>query len=130
MILTNYQEYSLNKELILQLTKRLPASNEDHEARLEHVLKHGHILLLVKDGTLKGYAELFVMDHIPDHPAVPYPVSVKNGDYLYCFAAVCDQGYIKELITMVKNTFKNCKFLIYHRHKKDNKLHIERINHV
>lgn len=110
----------------IDLAKRLP-TDEDPIPRLDHVHKNGHFLYLKISGQLKGYAELYVLNDVPEYPVIPWPKNEQGGKFLYCFAAVCEKGYIKDLIDMAKRTFKDCKYLCYHRHKRGNALHIERM---
>ena len=109
---------------LLQLAYRLPG--QDHFIRLGHASRYGHILSLRKDGYLVGYAEVYVLDRIPDHPVRPLPVNVPGGIYLYCYAAVCERNHIRELIRLAKRTFPNCKYIVYHRLKKNNQLKMEK----
>lgn len=111
---------------ILCLTEFLPASKEEHERRIEHCRKFGKIIKLFSKDELVGYAEVYVMKEPPKHPVIPWPKNETGGEYLYCYAAACFEGWIKELKRIAKLEFPNVKFLCYHRLKYKNKIHIER----
>ena len=98
--------------------------------RLLHVEKNGHLLLLKNEGRTVGYAELYVMKNAPSYPAVPYPRNEDQGTLLYCFAAVCERGFIQRLIKMAFDTFPEINEIVYHRRKHDNKLYKIARQHV
>src|ERR1700675_3083402 len=91
---------------ILELAQKLPdVSYNENIERLEHVKKHGHILILRDEGRVVAYAGLYRMKEAPPYPVIPYPVDDPEGEYLYCYAASCEKGRIKELIDLAKRTF-------------------------
>lgn len=113
---------------LLALSNRLPTKIPvDHAARIKHCIEHGHIVCLIDNGEVVGYAEVYLLNKPPQYPVIPWPISNPNGEYMYCYAAVCKPGRIKELIKLGKKTFAHCKWLCYHRRKHNNRLHIERI---
>lgn len=116
-------------DTILNLMKRLPGSNAFHLSRLGHTLEHGHLLILKEEGAIKGYAELFRMRHIPNYPVRPLPKDDPSGEYIYCFSAVAERGYILKLIQLCKKTFPKCTYIVWHRERRNRKLHLERIEH-
>lgn len=112
---------------ILELAERLPVkSRVNHAARIAHCLEHGHLIQLCEGDRIVGYAEVYILNSPPGYPVVPYPVNEAYGDYIYCWAAVCEKGYIRKLIETGKRTFNRCRWLCYHRRKRNNALHIER----
>lgn len=112
----------------VRFSRRLPEDRDlENIKRLVYVAQNGQLLIYKEQGKIKGYAELYRMNYIPSHPVEPLPIDNPDGEYLYCWAAVSEKGYLFKLIRMAKITFKSCKFLIWHTHKKNSKLHMEKI---
>jgi hypothetical protein len=111
---------------LLELANRLPTTEEKNIKRISHVLEHGHLVEMKDGNKLVGYAEVYRLKDIPKFPVVPWPKDDPDGEYLYCWAASCERGRIKELIQIGKRRFRLCRWICYHRHKRNNKLHIER----
>jgi hypothetical protein len=117
----------MNPEIVA-LARRLPVRNDEKNiARLMHTEKHGHIVTLKVGGDLLGYAEVYRLKEIPTYPVIPFPVDDPEGKILYCFAAVCERGFIKDLMKLGFDIFKGVDRIVYHRRKHGNRLYqIER----
>jgi len=113
---------------LLNLARRLPI-NDDAEnlKRIRHAIFFGHVLILKSGGRIVGYAEVYRMQEPPSYPVIPWPVDDPKGKILYCWAAVCEEGYLFELIRLGKRTFPDCHCISWHRHRRNNKIHFERI---
>lgn len=118
-------------DLLLKFAERLPeCDKEEHRERIRHCKRFGHLFILKEEGIIKGYAETYVVSKVPAFPAVPWPKNEPDETYLYCYAAVCDQGYLRKLINMGKLAFPDLKFIFWHRAKRGNKLRKERVSYV
>jgi len=118
-------------ETLVTLARRLPEDDDrENLKRIHHTQKYGHLIVLKEQGKIVGYAEGYRMDHVPDHPVLPLPKDNPDGKYVYCWAAVCEPGYLRKLIQMGKRTFKDCDWICWHTSRKNNRLHAERISHV
>ena len=109
-----------------KLSNRLPMEQQENLQRLNHVSKHGHLVFLFSEGRTVGYAEVFRMKEPPAYPAIPWPVDDPQGLFAYVFAAVCEVGFVKDLLEIGAKTFNSCEWICYHRAKRNNKLNVER----
>lgn len=116
--------------MLIDFLNQLPATYESTKKRLAHCQKYGKIIFLFKRDVLVGYAELYQLKEIPKFPVIPWPKNDESGEFLYCFATACRPGQIRDLKKLAFRYFPNCKYLCYHRLKRRNKLHIERIHHA
>ena len=112
---------------VLDLMDRLPVDREENVERLNHTLRHGHLLLLKEDGEVKGCAELFRVKRVPAYPVLPWPKDDPKGKFVYCFSAVTEKNRIRDLINLAKVRFSECKKIIWHTEKRNHKLNFERI---
>lgn len=112
-----------DKELV-ELARRLPVKDDAKNIeRLAHTERHGFIVKLGVGPDLIGYAEVYRVKEIPSYPVIPYPIDDEDGKILYCFAAVCEDGFIKELVKLGFDRFHDIEMIAYHRRKHDNKLY-------
>ena len=112
---------------VLDLMDRLPVEREENVERLNHTLRHGHLLLLKEEGEVKGCAELFRVKRVPAYPVLPWPKDDPKGRFVYCFSAVTEKNRILKLIQLAKEKFSECSHIIWHREKRNHKLYFERI---
>lgn len=113
----------LEKELV-DLARRLPAKDDSKNLdRIRHAFANGHLVILRVGNDILGYAEVYRMKEIPSYPVIPYPVDDIDGDILYCFAAVCNPGFVKDLIKLGFDTFSTVNSIVYHRRKHGNKVY-------
>lgn len=113
---------------ILVMARRLPCKDDvKNYQRIGHVLTRGHLVVLKVDGVIVGFAECYRMKEIPSFPVMPLPVDDPEGKILYCWAAVANRNFIKQLIELGKRTFPNCSAIAWHTHRRKNALHLERI---
>lgn len=113
---------------ILILARRLPCKDDaKNYERIEHVLKHGHLVIIKEAGQVVGYAECYRMKEIPSFPVRPLPVDDPEGKILYVWAFACWPGYLWKLKELGRNTFQTCTHFCWHRQKRKNALHLERI---
>ena len=115
-----------DQELIV-LARRLPVKDDFRNwRRIHHAKIFGHVLIVRQEGRIVGFAELYRMRYAPDYPVKPWPKDDPEGKVLYCYAAVCEKGFIRELINLAHRTFPGLR-IEYHRRKHGNKLYsIER----
>lgn len=104
---------------------------ENHIERLQHCDNEGYIMLMLKEGEIVAFAELYQLDAVPNYPVYPYPKSVESGRYLYCYSCCIKDGYksmktVNALKDMAKRVFNKCDYLVYHRPKHNFRLKIER----
>lgn len=109
---------------LLEMARRLPVTDiSENLERLRHTRKFGHIVILKVGRDILGYAECFRVREIPTYPVIPYPIDDVDGKILYCFAAVCEKGFILDLIRLGFDTFSGVETIAYHRNKHGNKLY-------
>jgi len=113
---------------LVRLVCSIPGHNDcQNYERMKHADRFGHIMVLQEEGEITGYAEMYRMRSIPDYPVLPLPKNEPDGEYVYCWAASCERGRIRGLINLARRCFKNCRYLVWHNHRRNNKLHVERI---
>lgn len=113
----------IEKQLV-NLARRLPVKDDtENLERITHTRNHGHIVILSVGRDILGYAEVYRVKEIPSYPVIPYPVDDADGKILYCFAAVCEKGFISDLVRLGFDTFSGVETIAYHRNKHGNKLY-------
>ena len=113
---------------LIELARGLPIKEDSENfRRINHAIYFGHILLIKEHGRIVGYAEVYRVKESPAYPVTPWPIDDPAGKILYCWAAACEKGYIKKLIDLAKRTFPEVNFICWHRHKRNNKIHLERV---
>lgn len=113
----------LEKDL-LDLARRLPLKDDSKNLeRIRHANNNGHLVILRVGRDILGYAEVYRVKEIPNYPVIPYPKDDVDGNILYCFSAVCERGFIKDLIKLGFDSFLTVDSIVYHRRKHGNRVY-------
>lgn len=111
---------------LVELARPLPIRSDDaiNKFRILWCLDFGHLLILRdgNDGHITGYAELYLLNDIPDYPVKPLPMSEDKGRFLYCYVASCEDGKINALTRLAFERFPQVNEILYHRIKRGVKL--------